>query len=77
MHITTIQIYEDTKKMLDQIKQYPRESYDSVLKRAFQSMLHKHLPSPEEMFQKGDMLQQKKVSTGKIIGLSHALRGKR
>ncbi|HLC63091.1 MAG TPA: hypothetical protein VJJ21_02120 [Candidatus Nanoarchaeia archaeon] len=78
MNITTIQVYEDTKKMLDKIKQYPRESYDNVIKRVFQSIPSKQLPTMEEMFKRGDDIHKgKKVSTQKVVELSHALRIKR
>jgi len=30
---TTIQVEKSTKKLLDQLKIHPRESYDSVIKR--------------------------------------------
>ncbi len=78
MNITTIQVYEDTKKMLDQVKQFPRESYDNVIKRIFQNIPGKQLPTMEEMFKKGDAIPQKKIYNSKeIVQLAHALRGKR
>jgi len=30
---TTIRIYKDTKKLLDQLKEHPRETYDDLIKR--------------------------------------------
>ena len=75
MKITTIQLYDDTKKKLKQIKDYPNESYDSVLKRILDS---KDIPSMGEMFEIGDKIRQKKKYTTKqIIEISHELRIKR
>jgi len=75
MKITTIQLYEDTKKKLNQIKEYPSESYDSVLKRIFDN---KDIPSMEEMFKKGDKIREsKKYTPNQIIKMSHELRNKR
>jgi predicted CopG family antitoxin len=33
MNTTTIQVQEQTKKMLDELKEHPRETYDDVLMR--------------------------------------------
>jgi predicted transcriptional regulator len=33
MEATTIKIHKDTKNYLDQMREYPDESYDSVLKK--------------------------------------------
>lgn len=33
MEATTIKIHKDTKDYLDQLREYPDESYDSVLKK--------------------------------------------
>jgi len=75
MKITTIQLYEDTKKKLNQIKEYPTESYDSILKRVLDN---KDIPSMQEMFVKGDKIKEKKQYTTKqIIEISHELRSKR
>jgi len=30
---TTIRIYKDTKKLLDKLKEHPRETYDDLIKR--------------------------------------------
>lgn len=74
LKLSTIQLYEDTKKKLENKKIYPRESYDSVIKRVLET---EKLPSMEEMFRYGDKLKQKKrYTTNEIINLSHSLRGK-
>jgi len=74
MKLTTIQLHEDTKEKLEDRKVYPRESYDSVLKRMLEN---EEIPSMEEMFRIGDNLKQKKkYSTEEVIELSHRLRGK-
>jgi len=75
MKITTIQLLEDTKNKLEKMKQYPRESYDAVLKRMLE---FENIPSMGEMFTYGDKLKQKKKYTTKqIIEISHELRRKR
>ncbi|MBI2653069.1 hypothetical protein HYX00_06390 [Candidatus Woesearchaeota archaeon] len=75
MKITTIQLYEDTKRKLNQIKEYPSESYDSVLKRVLDT---KEIPSMEEMFKRGDeIVEGKKYTTNQIIKMSHELRNRR
>jgi len=75
LKLSTIQLYEDTKKKLENKKVYPRESYDSVIKRVLET---EKLPSMEEMFRYGDKLRQKKKYTTKeVIDLSHSLRGKK
>lgn len=75
MRITTIQLFEDTKKKLEKMKQHPRESYDMVLKRILET--EDTLPM-QEMFEYGDKLKQKKKYTTKqIIEMSHQLRRKR
>ena len=72
MKITTIQVYENTKRKLSQIKEYPNESYDSVLRRVLDN---KDIPSMEEMFEIGDKInQKKKYTTNQIITMSHELR---
>lgn len=74
MKLTTIQLYEDTKKEIDKRKQHPRESYNDVLLRILK---YEEVPSMEEMFCRGDLIKQKKLYTTKeVIDLSHALRGK-
>ncbi len=74
MKITTIQLYEDTKKRLNQMKDHQNESYDSVLKRIMED---KQVPSMQEMFDIGDAIKQKKkYTTNEIIKISHELRGK-
>ena len=75
MKITTIQVYEDTRKKLNQIKDYPNESYDSVLKRILDN---KDIPSMDEMFMAGDKInEKKKYTTNQIVKMSHELRNKR
>lgn len=75
MKITTIQLYEETKKKLNSKKEYPKESYDSVIKRMIEK---ESLPSMDEMFKIGDKINQKELyTTKKIIELTHQLRGKR
>lgn len=75
MKITTIQLYEDTKRKLNQIKEYPSESYDSVLKRVLDT---KEIPLMEEMFKRGDkIVERKKYTTNQIIKMSHELRNRR
>ena len=74
LKLTTIQLYEDTKKKLENKKVHHKESYDSVLKRMLDS---ESIPSMEEMFRQGDWLKQKRDYTTKdVIKISHELRGK-
>jgi len=74
MKLSSIQLHEDTKEILENKKIYPRESYDSVLKRMLEN---EKIPPMEKMFQQGDNIKQKKKYTTKeIIDMSHALRGK-
>ena len=73
--ITSIQLYEDTKKKLEHKKSYPKESYDTVVRRL---MDMEDIPSMEEMFRETDKLKQKKIYTTKeVIELSHRLRRER
>lgn len=75
LKLTSIQLYEETKKKLEEKKIYPRESYDSVIKRILES---ENIPTMEEMFKIGDKIKQNKVySTKEIIEISHELRRKR
>ena len=75
MKITTIQLFEDTKKKLEKMKHHPRESYDKVLKRILEA---ENIPSVQEMFAYGDRLKQKKkYTTEQVIEMSHKLRSKR
>ena len=75
MKLTTIQLHEDTKKMIETKKVHPRESYESVLRRMLE---REQIPSMEEMFKKGDKIKQKRrYSTKEIIDISHELREKR
>ncbi len=75
MKITTIQLYEGTKRKIESKKVHPRESYDSVLNRMLE---REETPPMEDMFKQGDKIQQtKKYATEEIIEISHELRGKR
>ena len=75
LKLTSIQVYEDTKKKLENKKAHRRESYDSVLKRILEQ---EDTPSMEEMFREGDKLKQdKKYTTKEIIEMSHELRKRR
>lgn len=72
MKLTTIQLYEDTKKMLEQKKQHPRETYDQVIKRIIEN---EDIPSLEEAFRICDQIKQgRKYSTKEVIELSHGWR---
>jgi len=73
--LTTIQLYEQTRKRLEQKKSYKRESYDAVIRRMLEREM---IPSMTEMFREGDKLKQKKeYSTEEVIALSHRLRGRK
>jgi len=75
MKLTSIQLYEETKKKLERKKSHPRESYDSVVNRILED---EEIPSMDEMFRIGDKIKQsRRYSTKEIIELSHRLRGKR
>ena len=75
MKLTSIQLYEDTKKKLESKKLHPRESYDSVLKRMFQI---ENIPLMDDMFKLGDQIKQNRnYSNKQIIEISHGLRGKK
>ncbi len=72
LKLTSIQLYEETKKKLESKKAHTRESYDSVIRR----MLEKEkIPSMQDMFRQGDKIgEKKKYSTEEIIKLSHEMR---
>ena len=73
--LTSIQLYEETKKKLERKKSHPRESYDTVVNRILEE---EEIPSMEEMFRRGDKIKQKRrYSTKEIIDLSHELWEKR
>jgi hydrogenase maturation factor HypE len=55
MKITSIQLYEDTKRQLEKKKLHHRESYDEVIKRLIGDDSN---PSMEEMFRRSDRLSQ-------------------
>lgn len=75
LRLTTIQLQEDTKRILENKKIYPRESYNSVIKRVLET---ENIPSMEEMFRQGDNIKQtKNYTTKQIIEMSHELRRKR
>ncbi len=75
LKLTSIQLYESTKKKLENKKAHPRESYDSVLRRILEK---EDIPSMEDMFRQGDKINQtKKHTTEDIIEISHEFRRKR
>ena len=75
MKLTTIQVYEQTRRNLEQKKAYKRESYDAVIKRMIE---RDTIPSMEEIFREGDKLrQEKEYTTEEVITLSHALQGRK
>ena len=75
LKLTSIQLYESTKKKLENKKAHPRESYDSVLRRILEK---EDIPSMEDMFRQGDKINQtKKYTTEDIIEISHEFRRKR
>ena len=74
LKLTSIQLYEDTKKKLEHKKVHPRESYDSVLKRMLEE---EDIPSLDEMFRQADKIKdQKKYTTKDLLEIIHARRGK-
>jgi len=74
LKLTSIQLYEETKKKLEIKKKYPRESYDSVLKRMLEE---EKIPSMEGMFRQADQIKgQKKYTTKELLNMIHARRGK-
>jgi len=75
MKLTTIQLYEETRKKLEQRKAYKRESYDAVIQRLVE---RDGIPSMQELFREGDKLKQERdYSTEEVIALSHGLRGRK
>jgi len=75
LKMTTIQLSEKTKIVLDRKKVNKRESYDSVINKLLENT---NLPSIEEMFTIGDKIKEKKeYSTEEIIKISHELRKKK
>ena len=75
MKLTSIQLYEETKKKLERKKTNSRESYDSVVNRILED---EEIPSMEEMFRRADNIKQKRrYSTKEIIDISHTLWEKR
>lgn len=74
MKLTSIQLYEDTKKKLEKKKVHERETYDSVIKRMLED---EETPSVEEVFRIGDQIKgQKKYTTKELLDMIHARRGK-
>ncbi len=72
MKLTTIQLYEDTKKKLEQKKITPRETYNDVIKRILEQ---EEIPSLEEAFRRCDQIKQKrKYSTQEIVNMCHDMR---
>ena len=53
MKLTSIQLYEETKKKLERKKVHDRETYDSVIKRMLEE---EDIPSMEEMFRRADKM---------------------
>ena len=75
MKLTSIQLYDDTKKKLERKKVHERDTYDSVIKRMLEE---EDIPSMDEMFRRGDKIKQKRrYSTKEIIDISHELWEKR
>ena len=71
MKLTTIQLREETRKKIEQKKEYPKETYDEVITRMLDN---EGIPTIDEMFQKGDGIHQKKrFSTQEVIKISHSL----
>ena len=74
MKLTSIQLYEETKKKLERKKAHPRESYDSVVNSILED---EEIPSMEEMFRQADKIkEQKKYTTKELLEMIHARRGK-
>ena len=74
LKLTSIQLYEETKKKLERKKNHPRESYDSVVNRILED---EEIPSMEEMFRQADKIKdQKKYTTKELVDTIHARRGK-
>ncbi len=70
--ITSIQVYEDTKRKLERRKSYQEESYDTVIRRLIDM---EDIPSMEEMFKEGDKLKQKKIyATKEVVDMIHKQR---
>lgn len=46
--ITTIQINEETKSMLDDIKDYPRETYEDVIKKLLEIVAEENMELSKE-----------------------------
>ena len=77
VNLTTIQIRKETRKKLEMKKAHPRESYDAVLQRMFETESIS-IPSMAEMFKIGDsMKQSRRYSTQEVVELTHRLRNKR
>ena len=75
MKITTIQLYENTKRRLSQKKEHPNESYDSVLKRMLED---EEIPDINEMYRKCDEMKEKRpYSREEVVRITHELRDKR
>ena len=74
MKLTSIQLYDDTKKKLERKKVHERDTYDSVIKRMLEE---EDIPSMEDMFRQADKIkEQKKYTTKELLELIHARRGK-
>lgn len=74
MKLTSIQLYEETKKKLEGKKVHGRETYDSVIKRMLEE---EEIPSMDEVFREADKIKdQKKYTTAELVDMIHARRGK-
>lgn len=74
MKLTSIQLYEETKKKLERKKVHERETYDSVIKRMLEE---EDIPSMDEVFREADKIKdQKKYTTKELVDMIHARRGK-
>lgn len=74
LKLTSIQLYEETKKKLERKKTTPRETYDSVIKRMLEE---EEIPSMVEVFREADKIKdQKKYTTKELVRMIHARRGK-
>ena len=69
---TTLRVTKATKHMIDVFKVIPSESYDSVLKRAFEHLVEEHFELTDET--KSMLVERmKKLQEGKVLSLSNVL----
>ncbi|MGI0073099.1 MAG: DUF7557 family protein [Nitrosotalea sp.] len=45
--VTSIQLQEKTKHKLEELKSYPRETYNEVIERLLETRVEKDTPSPQ------------------------------